>query len=97
MTDLHDFITVRPEELIDSLADGPRAGQFNPSPEEVQELLAQVHAEEHPTQHSTDDDERVESPAAPDKRLPVVNPSTGLPVGWRFYGGDWREYEEHGN
>ncbi len=48
MTDLHDFITIRPEELIDSLADGPRAGQFNPSPEEVQELLAQVHAEEHP-------------------------------------------------
>ena len=45
MTDLHDFITVRPEELIDSLADGPRAGQFNPSPEEVQELLAQVHAD----------------------------------------------------
>jgi len=43
MTDLHDFIKVRPEELIDSLADGPRAGQFNPSPEEVQELLAQVH------------------------------------------------------
>ena len=50
MTDLHDFIKVRPEELIDSLADGPRAGQFNPSPEEVQELLAEVHAEEHPTQ-----------------------------------------------
>ena len=45
MTDLHDFITTRPEELIDPLADGPRAGQFNPSPEEVQELLAQVHAE----------------------------------------------------
>ena len=58
MTDLHDFIKVRPEELIDSLADGPRAGQFNPSPEEVQELLAEVHAEEHPTQYSTDDDER---------------------------------------
>jgi hypothetical protein len=94
MTDLHDFITIRPEELIDSLADGPRAGQFNPSPEEVQELLAQVHAEEHPTQHSTDDDERVEPPA---KRLPVINPSSGLPVGWRFHAGDWREYEEHGN
>lgn len=45
MTDLHDFITVRPEELIDSLEDGPREGQFNPNPEEVQELLAQVHAE----------------------------------------------------
>ena len=58
MTDLHDFTKVRPEELIDSLADGPRAGQRNPSPEEVQELLAEVHAEEHPTQHSTDDDER---------------------------------------
>ena len=58
MTDLHDFIKVRPEELIDSLADGPRAGQFNPSPEEVQELRAEGHAEEHPTQHSTDDDER---------------------------------------
>ena len=94
MTDLHDFIAVRPEELIDSLADGPRAGQFNPSPEEVQELLAQVHAEEHPSQHSTDEDERVEPPT---KRLPVINPSSGLPVGWRFHAGDWREYEEHGN
>lgn len=62
MTDLHDFISVRPEELIDSLADGPRAGQFNPNPEEVQELLAQVHAEEHPTHFSTDQDERDEIP-----------------------------------
>ena len=62
MTDLHDFITIRPEELIDSLADGPREGQFNPSPEEVQELLAQVHAEEHPTQFSTDNDERDDIP-----------------------------------
>ena len=44
-TDLHDFITTRPEELIDPLADGPRAGLLNPNPEEVQELLAQVHAE----------------------------------------------------
>ena len=62
MTDLHDFIKVRPEELIDAMDDGPRAGQFNPSPEEVQELLAQVHAEEHPTQFSTDDDERDDIP-----------------------------------
>ena len=62
MTDLHDFITIRPEELIDSLEDGPRAGQFNPNPEEVQELLAQVHAEEHPTHFSTDQDERDEIP-----------------------------------
>ena len=45
MTELHDFITVRPEELIDALADGPRAGVFNPDPEEMQDLLAQVHAE----------------------------------------------------
>ena len=45
MTDLHDFITTRPEELIDPLADGPRAGLLNPNPEEVQELLAQVHAD----------------------------------------------------
>ena len=44
MTELHDFITIRPEELIDSLADGPRAGQFNPDPEEVQALLAEMHA-----------------------------------------------------
>ena len=64
MTDLHDFIKVRPEELIDSLADGPRAGQFNPSPEEVQELLAEVHAEEHPTQYSPDDDARPPWPSA---------------------------------
>ncbi len=45
MTELHDFMTVRPEELIDALEDGPRGGQFNPSPEEMQDLLAQVHAE----------------------------------------------------
>ena len=45
MTDLHDFITTRPEELIDSLADGPRAGALNLNPEEVQDLLAQIHAE----------------------------------------------------
>ena len=45
MNELHDFIAVRPEELIDALADGPRAGAFTPSPEEVQELLAQVHAD----------------------------------------------------
>ena len=45
MTELHDFITVRPEELIDALEDGPRGGQFNPNPEEVQELLAQVDAD----------------------------------------------------
>ena len=62
MTDLHDFIKVRPEELIDAMDDGPRAGQFNPSPEQVQELLAQVHAEEHPTQFSTDEDERDDIP-----------------------------------
>lgn len=59
MTDLHDFITIRPEELIDALADGPRAGQFNPNPEEVQELLAQAHAElgDRDPAWSSDDDE----------------------------------------
>ena len=45
MTELHDFMTVRPEELIDALEDGPRGGQFNPNPEEMQNLLSQVHAE----------------------------------------------------
>ena len=45
MTELHDFITTRPEELIDSLADGPRAGALNLNPGEVQDLLAQIHAE----------------------------------------------------
>ena len=45
MTELHDFITVRPEELIDALEVGPRGGQFNPSHEEMQDLLAQVHAD----------------------------------------------------
>ena len=44
MTALHDFATVRPEALIDALADGPRHGQFNPDPEEVHTLLAAVHA-----------------------------------------------------
>ena len=58
MTDLHDFIKVRPEELIDSPRGRPPRRAVQPSPEEVQELLAEVHAEEHPTQHSTDDDER---------------------------------------
>ena len=46
MTDLHDFATIRPEELIDALADGPRGGQFNPDPEELQALLAEVHADD---------------------------------------------------
>ena len=45
MTELHDFITIRPEELTDALADGPRGGHFNPDPEELQALLAEVHAE----------------------------------------------------
>ena len=45
MTELHDFMTVRPEELIDALEDGPRGGQFNPDPEELQALLAEVHAD----------------------------------------------------
>ena len=43
MTDLHDFITARPEELIDPLADGPRAGLLNPNPEEVQEPVSYTH------------------------------------------------------
>ena len=46
MTELHDFMTVRPEELIDALEDGPRGGQFNPDPEELQALLAEVHADD---------------------------------------------------
>ena len=46
MTELHDFATIRPEELIDALTDGPRAGQFNPNPEEVQTLLAEIHADD---------------------------------------------------
>ena len=46
MTEIHDFATVRPEELIDALADGPRHGQFNPNPEEVQTLLAEIHADD---------------------------------------------------
>ena len=46
MTELHDFMTVRPEELIDALEDGPRGGQFNPYPEELQALLAEVHADD---------------------------------------------------
>ena len=46
MTELHDFATVRPEELIDALEDGPRGGQFNPDPEEMQALLAEVHADD---------------------------------------------------
>jgi hypothetical protein len=46
MTEIYDFATVRPEELIDALADGPRHGQFNPNPEEVQTLLAEIHADD---------------------------------------------------
>ena len=45
MSNLHDFAAVRPEELIDALADGPRHGAFNPDPEELQALLAEVHSE----------------------------------------------------
>ena len=43
---LRYFATVTPAELIDSLADGPRNGQFNPDPEEVQALLAEIHADD---------------------------------------------------
>ena len=46
MSNLHDFAAVRPEELIDALADGPRHGAFNPDPEELQALLAEVHADD---------------------------------------------------
>ena len=34
------------EELIDALADGPRHGAFNPDPQEVQSLLAEIHADD---------------------------------------------------
>jgi len=43
---LRYFATVTPAELIDSLTDGPRNGQFNPNPEEVQALLAEIHADD---------------------------------------------------
>ena len=46
MNELHDFATATSVELVDSLADGPRHGQFNPDPEEVQALLAEIHADD---------------------------------------------------
>ena len=43
---LRYFATVTPAALIDSLTDGPRNGHFNPDPEEVQALLAEIHADD---------------------------------------------------
>ena len=43
---LRYFATVTPAELIDSLTDGPRNGQFNPDPAEGQALLAEIHADD---------------------------------------------------
>jgi hypothetical protein len=36
---------MNPSDLRDMLADGPRDGNWNPSPAEVQEVLAEIHAE----------------------------------------------------
>ena len=32
-------------DLRDTLADGPRCGNWNPPPDEVQEVLAEIHAD----------------------------------------------------
>ena len=43
---LRYYATLTTPERIDSLTDGPRNGQFNPNPEEVQALLAEIHADD---------------------------------------------------
>jgi hypothetical protein len=44
MESLYDLYRITPEELIDSLSDGPRPLLFNPDPVQVQELLSEVYA-----------------------------------------------------
>ena len=40
-----DLAPMNENDLRDMLDDGPRAGNFNPTPDEVQEVLAQIHAD----------------------------------------------------
>lgn len=40
-----DLPAMNENDLRDMLDDGPRAGNWNPTPDEVQELLAQIHAD----------------------------------------------------
>ena len=47
MESLYDLYRITPEELIDSLSDGPRPRPLllNPDPVQVQELLSEVYAD----------------------------------------------------
>ena len=51
-------------DLREMLDDGPRAGCWNPSPDEVQEVLAQIHADmgDRDPQWSSDVDDQDEIP-----------------------------------
>ncbi len=40
-----DLAPMNENDLRDMLDDGPRAGNWNPTPDEVQEVLAQIHAD----------------------------------------------------
>ena len=44
MESLNDLYSITPEELIDSLSDGPRPLLLNPDPVQVQDLLSEIHA-----------------------------------------------------
>ena len=44
MESLNDLYRITPEELIDSLSDGPRPLLLNPDPAQVQDLLSEIHA-----------------------------------------------------
>jgi hypothetical protein len=61
MEPLNDLYKVTPEELIDSLSDGPRPLLLNPDPVEVQELLSEVHADlgDRDPKWSSDEDGRL--------------------------------------
>ena len=47
------------KDLREMLDDGPRAGCWNPTPDEVQEVLAQIHADlgDRDPRFSTDEDQ----------------------------------------
>jgi hypothetical protein len=40
-----DLAPMNENDLRDMLDDGPRAGNWNPTPDEVQEVLAQIHTD----------------------------------------------------
>jgi len=48
MESLYDQYKITPKELIDSLSDGPRSLLLNPSPDQIQDLLSEIYANQEP-------------------------------------------------